>query len=318
MIYMEGRHQHAAMTRYNGMAVWARHSNPAWCRICAANTYNEHIGAKVCSDCPANSRAAPGSTSRLACTCLAGYIGPAGGPCEACAEGTYQPQEGTQSCLACAQNTISLPASLSCQCDAGWTGPDNGPCTTCHVNTSKGVAGSGACQTCPVNTKSQSTGGIRCQCLTGMLGIGNVLAHETTPIFKTPLVMNVPGISQTKSGPWRYRTDWVYQLPSAYNKVSVMARNYRQSVSVALSGFALPNFAISDEQRCGTATFVPAHYNPGDTLSVSENWNDISSELYLILELAARDFVDCTTCPAGYIISSDDGTPLAQRVRRRK
>ena len=161
-IYMEGRHQHAGRTlSTGGLAVWARQSNPAWCRICTANTYNEHIGADVCSDCPANSRAAPGSTSQLACTCLAGYISPTGGPCEVCAEGTYQPQEGTQSCLACAQNTISLPASLSCQCDAGWTGPDNGPCTICPVNTSKGVAGSGACQTCPADTKSLSTGGIR-------------------------------------------------------------------------------------------------------------------------------------------------------------
>jgi len=167
VIYKEGvggGNAHTSITLSNGdMGVWVTHSNPAWCRTCAANTYKADIRAAVCSDCPANFRAAIGSKSRLACICRAGYIGPVGGPCVACAEGTYQPQEGAQSCLACAEHTISLPASLSCQCDAGWAGPDNGPCTTCPINTFAGVPGSSSCQTCPDKTTSPSTGSIRCR-----------------------------------------------------------------------------------------------------------------------------------------------------------
>ena len=145
-----------------------------------------------------------------------------------------------------------------------------------------------------------------------MLGVGNVLAHEMTPIFKTPLVMDVHLISEG-TYPWRYRTDWVYELPPGYNKVSVMARSYRaeHGVFVALSGVALQSLAISEEQRCGTATIAMAHYNPGDSLSVAQDWHVTSAELYIIVELIAADFVDCTTCPAGYIIASDDGTCVA-------
>jgi len=137
-----------------------------------------------------------------------------------------------------------------------------------------------------------------------MLGVGTVLAHEATPVFKIPLVVDVHLIHEL-AHPWRYRTDFQYQLPSGYNKVSVMARSYRNSVSVALSGIALQNFAVGDEQKCGTATIVTVRYNPGDSLGVIENWHEISSELYLILELTAADFVDCISCPVGYIISED-------------
>ena len=310
-IYMEGLSASAGRTlsSTDGLAVWARHSNPAWCRVCPANTYNAVIGASVCSDCPANSRAPPTSTTIRACLCLPGYFGPAGGPCVACPEGTFQPEENAPTCLLCEANTVSLPASLLCQCGAGWTGPDNGPCEACPVGTSKGVAGPGFCQTCAANTESLSTGSGRCQCHTGMLGIGNVFAHETTPVFKEPLVMDVNLIRENQYS-WRYRTDFQYALPLGYNKVSVMARSYRNSVSIALSGIALQIFTIGDEQKCGTATIVSVPYNQGDSLSIIENWHVTPSELYLILELTAADFVDCKSCPVGYIIS-DDGVCVA-------
>ena len=322
-----GGNAHAHMTLSNGgMGVWVRHSNPAWCRICAANTYKIDIRAAVCSDCPAGSRAAAGSTSRLACICRAGYIGPPGGPCVACAGGTYQPQDGAQLCLRCAQYAISLPASVLCQCSAGSVGPDNGACITCPVNTFARVPGSSSCQTCPENTTS-SAGSFRCRCHTYLHGTGT---HEMPPIPKTPLVFDVPRIP-LGIHPWLYRTEYEYALPPGYNKVSVMARNYRaengasvaltgvalrghtaitptNGASVALTGVVLQNFAVGGQQRCGTATIVTTDYNPGDSLRVTENWHAFWEELYIVVALEARgtdsavEPVDCIDCPPGYFV----------------
>ena len=75
--------------------------------------------------------------------CLAGYTGPAGGPCVACANGTYAATAKawpyaewaeSGSCAACPSHSSSAAGSdelADCACDAGYTGPNGEACTAC-------------------------------------------------------------------------------------------------------------------------------------------------------------------------------------------
>jgi hypothetical protein len=55
---------------------------------CEADQYQDPSDTFGCQDCPAHSSSPAGSKARLACTCQSGYVGPFGGPCFACPEGT--------------------------------------------------------------------------------------------------------------------------------------------------------------------------------------------------------------------------------------
>jgi len=101
-----------------------------------------------------------------------------------------------------------------------------------------------------------------------------------------------------------------FVLPSGYNKVSVNARNYRSEngMSVILGGVHLPLLDVSSSQKCGAAKIATISFTAGDTLRVTENIVNFAGELFLELELDPIDIVDCVPCPAGYIISSDNGT----------
>ena len=82
---------------------------PATCQPrCGTGYYSEEVGAttffssKMCNQCPAHSTAPIGSASASNCTCLAGYYGPAGGPCESCPSGTYKSSIGSAAaCTPC-------------------------------------------------------------------------------------------------------------------------------------------------------------------------------------------------------------------------
>ena len=79
-----------------------------------------------CTTCPANSYASTtANEDATACQCNAGYTGPDGGPCVACAEGTYKDAVGSAECTACAQHETSPQGSESadaCVCQAGYQG----------------------------------------------------------------------------------------------------------------------------------------------------------------------------------------------------
>jgi hypothetical protein len=90
----------------------------------------------------------------------------------------------------------------------------------------------------------------------------------------------------------------------------VKSRNYRSenALSVILGGTNLPLLSVGMSERCGIAKIATTSFTAGDTLRVSENRINVQGELFLELELDPIDIVDCATCPAGYIISHDNGT----------
>ena len=56
------------------------------------------------------------------CTCSTGTTGPNGGPCIACAAGTYKDVAGSAECTACPLNSVSVEGSGNkgdCKCNAG-------------------------------------------------------------------------------------------------------------------------------------------------------------------------------------------------------
>jgi len=62
----------------------------------------KELVAQVSFQCPEHSTASVGSTSTSTCTCLAGFFGPDGGPCEPCPTGTYKNTSGSAAgCTAC-------------------------------------------------------------------------------------------------------------------------------------------------------------------------------------------------------------------------
>jgi hypothetical protein len=129
------------------------------CRICDPGTYNSHLGRMACSNCsvglysvhygavgsetclscplgqwspegspncnlcPVNSFAGPGSGSQTNCNCNAGYTGPNGDLCSACAAGQYKNATGADTCVSCPVGFTSPNASSSvsnCTCSPGY------------------------------------------------------------------------------------------------------------------------------------------------------------------------------------------------------
>ena len=208
------------------------------CKVCDPGTYNSQLGRTACSNCsvglysatsgavgnetclscplgqwspegspscnlcPANSRAGASSGFVSNCICDAGYTGPNGGPCSACAAGKYKTVTGTSACTNCTAGTYSvvsgastaspctgcpidfysLPGASSCflfklnctacPANAYYTG---GVCLACTGNTTS-VAGSGACQckagftgsasncqACPAGTYKRMAGSSACR-----------------------------------------------------------------------------------------------------------------------------------------------------------
>jgi hypothetical protein len=63
--------------------------------------------------------------------CPPGTSGPDGGPCSACAAGTYKNATGDAACDACSSTTTSVPGSSSCFCKANFTTTADGQCLPC-------------------------------------------------------------------------------------------------------------------------------------------------------------------------------------------
>lgn len=126
------------------------------CLQCPADTYSNAYQATACVACPGDSTNSMHQTrtSVYQCMCRAGYTGPDGGPCVACAAGTYKASTGSAACTACPARTTSpqaSTASAACVCTAGryflWN-----TCIGCEPHTYKDVAGNQACSACAANT----------------------------------------------------------------------------------------------------------------------------------------------------------------------
>ena len=127
------------------------------CIGCSANTYSA-ADSSECTACPPLTVSRGLSAVVEDCRCVAGHTGPDGGPCAACAAGTYKAVNGSTRCVSCPDDTHSRPAALSevhCICNAGFTGPDDAECDPCARGTYKPLNGSGACTACPPHTLSE-------------------------------------------------------------------------------------------------------------------------------------------------------------------
>ena len=96
------------------------------CTTCPINTYSIEDGS-ACAACPSNSVSGEGSANVTECKCMAGFTGPDGGACEACAAGRYKEGRGDGGCVTCPTGSDSPPGSNSarkCKC----IGPNGGPC----------------------------------------------------------------------------------------------------------------------------------------------------------------------------------------------
>ena len=162
------------------------------CYQCGAGFWKSLTGTTLCRECWYNAGEYAGSncltcTWYSQCTCNKGYLGPDGGPCLACASGTYKDTTGSGGCTNCgvgfwtsssgkrlATDCKSCPAgsgascidtcgtSSGCTCNIGLTGPNNGldalACLACVAGTYKSMPGSAACTTCAAGLYSTSTG----------------------------------------------------------------------------------------------------------------------------------------------------------------
>ncbi|KAJ1465804.1 hypothetical protein T484DRAFT_1591497, partial [Baffinella frigidus] len=156
------------------------------CTVCDAGTYCSsgdmsvwswcHAGVK--QSCPSLSNTpGTGAISVTDCKCNAGYTGPDGGHCLACASGSYKVSPGAAMCTGCVANTYSSAGGATsagtctscpgntwsashsgmladCTCVAGYTGSDGTACTACIAGTHKSLTGAGACTLCATGTFS--------------------------------------------------------------------------------------------------------------------------------------------------------------------
>ena len=104
-------------------------SNLATCHACAVDTYCSGVEAGSIA-CPSFSTSPALSDELVDCQCNAGYSGPDGGPCDACAVDHFKDAVGSAACTDCAEHTTSPEASASanaCLCNAGYQTEDCRP-----------------------------------------------------------------------------------------------------------------------------------------------------------------------------------------------
>ncbi|NBX18659.1 MAG: hypothetical protein EBR09_14995 [Proteobacteria bacterium] len=119
------------------------------CADCGAGKYSTATGATVassCQSCPANSLSATGSDAATDCVCSAGFSGPDGGTCNACAAGSFKNVTGSMACTFCAVNMYSTTVAAVSAAS----------CVACPGN-STSVAGSGSLDLCYCNAGYRQT-----------------------------------------------------------------------------------------------------------------------------------------------------------------
>jgi len=156
-------------------------SNLATCHACAVDTYCTGVEASD-SACPSFSTSPVLSDALVDCQCNAGYSGPDGGTCTACAVEYFKDAVGSAACTACAEHATSPEASddiSDCTCNVGYSGPLGGPCAACTAGTYKDAIGSAECTDCAQHETSPqgSESADACVCQAGYAAESN--AFET-------------------------------------------------------------------------------------------------------------------------------------------
>jgi hypothetical protein len=84
------------------------------CAACLAGTFKPHLGDEACGGaCPRFSVILGGSNELTDCQCEAGYSGPDGGTCSACALGSYKDTAGSLACTFCGVGFYSTTAAAA-------------------------------------------------------------------------------------------------------------------------------------------------------------------------------------------------------------
>jgi len=97
--------------------------SPETCKYCPQGQWSPE-GSANCNLCPAHSRTLNVSGRVTDCVCDAGYIGPGGSTCVACAAGLYKDISGPDGCASCPALMSSFPATeraTDCWCVSGYT-----------------------------------------------------------------------------------------------------------------------------------------------------------------------------------------------------
>lgn len=132
--------------------------------FCDAGFWYNNI-TKECIKCHFNTVSSVNSQHQTDCICSNGYTGPNGGPCAACATGTYKLINGTGQCQNCPAGTyknstgigicntcpifshsyIASSIITSCTCNVGYSGKNGGICSACPSNSRKERHGAFSC-----------------------------------------------------------------------------------------------------------------------------------------------------------------------------
>ena len=175
------------------------------CVSCVAGKFKDYVSYddfEDCAVCPAFSHSSATSTRLSNCTCNAGFTGPDGGPCTACAPGSFKAGPGDASCVACPADTYqNMSAATACEacvalstssaesgrdaiddclCDGGVgrVGPREAPscvtcvpgefedttCQDCADDSFTDATGSEQCQVCPADAGTYAEPRVRCSC----------------------------------------------------------------------------------------------------------------------------------------------------------
>jgi len=133
------------------------------CLECAPGTYQPAIGQsglEACRECPDNSFSLYyGATNRSGCNCTAGYHGPGGDACDACASGKFKAENGSGTCVQCDKGQQSDEGSAKCtDCPAGKYSIDGEyECYSCSAGVYTPQAKMTTCLQCQAGQRSENS-----------------------------------------------------------------------------------------------------------------------------------------------------------------
>eukprot|EP00960_Hanusia_phi_P027172 746676-Hanusia_phi.AAC.6 len=140
------------------------------CRACNVSRYNDEEGATACKHCPAlTANLQEGALSVSSCRqfCDAGTVSsdglrPAGGACQSCPAGSYQPELRQTACLACPKGfkAEGHGATFCSSCPPGSFQNQVGTtaCESCALGLYQDMVNSTVCQRCPLGSSTTVVG----------------------------------------------------------------------------------------------------------------------------------------------------------------
>jgi hypothetical protein len=268
------------------------------CQLCPANYYCPG-GDMSAQSCPNASYSMEGSVDKTSCQCIAGYTGQNGGPCIACANGSWKALNGSSTCIKCSDNATSPTASRSsaaCVCKPGFSGANGGLCLACEKGTYKQHAGAHACSLCSVNTTTREQGSDKyadCLCQRGYEFVDFDKVANTSICAACPLgkYKEAPGHPQIC-------------VSCPVNAITVGLGATLLSECVCMSGrynvFGAQN--VSSCQPCPANTFKVSVGNAACTLCATNSFapsgSNSSTACKCLAEFTGPDGGPCEKCPA--------------------